>query len=249
MKSKSAHKSEGACKGDQPVGGWSLLAPSPTLDHASRANDEPLGPSVSKDELSAEELTQIWEFHCNLVGENILTYAAGGALWQKLEGLVADLPIGPLLRMVEDIVNDTPPILSEEERAKLVTWIGKRVVVAMKSTDAEFFLQLGTVLKARREGRSFASLTAKELGIARRRGRKPQGADLSRVFPLAVIKVTMRRNQTAAAAEDEFTRKRITRNELLLAIRALQGVKFVISDSELSRWITRYGLNPFMERA
>ena len=82
----------------------------------------------------------------------------------------------------------------------------------------------------------------------RRRGRKPQRFDLSRVFPLAVIEVTMRRHEKTAAA-GEFTRQRISRNELLLAIRERQRVKLVISDSELSRWITRYGLNPFMERA
>ena len=113
---------------------------------------------------------------------------------------------------------------------------------AVRGTDADFFLQIGRVLKARREGRDLATITAKELGLLRRRGRKPQGFDLSRVFPLAVIGVTMRRHEISAAP-GEFTKKRISRNELLIAIRTLQGVKFVISDSELSRWITRYGLS------
>jgi len=275
MKNANVRKPKTVRQGDQTPS-WSLLAP-PHLDatpskesatiqrkdhkqsddevpsaHEARAGEPPgNGDDLSKvtdssDELSDQELAQLWEIHCALVGEHILTYAPGGALWQMLEGLIADLPVGPLLRMIQDITTDKS--MSEKQQADLVRWIGQRVVHAVKNADAEFFLQLGTVLRARREGRSLEAITAKELGLVRPRGRKPQGSDLSRVFPLAVIKVTTRRHRKSTWA-GEFTRQRITRNELFLAIRELRGVKNVIDNSELSRWITRYRLNPFMERA
>ena len=215
------------------------------LGEPGGSGDEPSKLTDSGDELSDQERAQLREINCALVGEHILAYATGGALWQRREGLVADLPVGPLLRMVEDVTGGSA--LNAKERADIVSWIGERFIRAVRGTDADFFLQIGRVLKARREGRDLATVTAKELGLLRRRGRKPQGFDLSRVFPLAVIGVTMPRHEISAAP-GEFTKKRISRNELLIAIRNLQGAKFVISESELSRWITRYGLNPFMER-
>ena len=167
VKSTNAHKPKG-------VGQGHITAVSPSLLVPTNVDAIPSKKSVvRKRELSDKELAQVREINCNLVGKHILTYAVGRALWQKLEGPVADLPVSPLLRMVEDLTGETPPILSQEERGELFRWIGERFVSAVQTRDAEFFLQLGVVLRARREGRDLSTLTAKELGIARTRGRKP----------------------------------------------------------------------------
>jgi hypothetical protein len=103
-------------------------------------------PVVKKRELSDRELAQLREINCKLVGKHILTYALGGALWQKLEGLVADLPLSPLLRMAEDLTRETPPVLSEEERGELFRWIGEHFVSAVQSRDADLFLRPFAIL-------------------------------------------------------------------------------------------------------
>lgn len=196
------------------------------------------------------ELAELTEIHCELVRTEILNYDEGGALWRRLQGLVADLPASPLLRMADDALAIEAPKLSLEDQRYVLTKIGAHVAFPIQENDAEFFEQLAVVLRARREKRPLCNLTAKELGIQRSRGRKPKPVDLSRAFPLALLELTMKRSK-AHAIESEFTDLKISRHELLAAIqseRTKAGLigKTDICEFELSRWISAFNFQRFM---
>jgi hypothetical protein len=195
------------------------------------------------------ELNELVEIHCELVRTEILNYGEGGALWRRLQGLVADLPASPLLRMTNDALAEAPKLPLEDQRYVL-TKIGAHVAFPIQENDAEFFEQLAVVLRARREKRPLNTLTAKELGIQRGRGRKAKPVDLSRAFPLALLGLTMKRSK-AHAIEGEFTDLKISRHEILTAIqseqlKAGQREPPVISETELSRWISNFNFQRFM---
>jgi hypothetical protein len=196
------------------------------------------------------ELNELVEIHCELVRTEILNYGEGGALWRRQQGLVADLPASPLLRMADDALAFEAPKLSLEEQRYVLTKIGAHVAFPIQENDAEFFEQLAVVLRARREKRPLSNLTAKELGIQRSRGRKPKPIDLSRAFPLALLGLTMRRSKVHAI-EGEFTDLKISRVELFEAIQFEQAKAGLteapaISENELSRWISEFKFQRFM---
>lgn len=196
------------------------------------------------------ELNELVEIHCELVRTEILNYGEGGALWRRQQGLVADLPASPLLRMADDALATEAPKLSLEDQRYVLTKIGAHVAFPIQENDAEFFEQLAVVLRARRENRPLRTLTAKELGIQRRRGRKAKPVDLSRAFPLALLGLTMKRSK-AHAIESEFTDLKISRVELLEAIQSEQSKAGLteaptISKNELSRWISAFNFQRFM---
>ena len=196
------------------------------------------------------ELAELREIHCELVRTEILNYGEGGALWRRLEGLFADLPASPLLRMADDALREEPPQVSPEDRSDLLSRIGARTAFPIQENNAEFFEQLAVILRARRESRALHSLTAKELGIHRVRGRKPTRVDLSRAFPLALLGVTMKRSKDHAV-DGKFSNLKVSRDELLEAIQIEQlkaGLKNPpkISSNELYRWLAAYQFERFM---
>jgi len=149
---------------------------------------------------------------------------------------------------------------------------------AIINNDAQLFEQIATILRCRAEGVPLRELSAKDLGLQRAPGRKAKPYDLSRVFVIAAMNVVYyrcrklmdevqqhterliqqavsqeeQRAHRASSAQWQFTSRRISRDELLSQIQQLRErfeVDFpAISQAELSRWITKTGLKPFMEK-
>ncbi|MDA7921295.1 hypothetical protein N9B73_06015 [Verrucomicrobiales bacterium] len=191
---------------------------------------------------SAKEIIALHEKHCSLVCDHILTYKQGGAHWQLMEGHVADLAISPVLRMVDDAFRE-PSILSVPQFHDLMKRIGVNVALAVNSNDAEFFHQLALVIEKRANGGSLTDLKPKDLGLKASRGRKKTPLDLSRVFPLSLVRVIGRRLRTYAS-EGEYRADRVTRQEICDQVQTYGAT---ISESELSRWIKRFEFSQFME--
>lgn len=190
---------------------------------------------------SADELEDLFEFHCQLVQLHVFNYATGGALWQSQQGAVADLPFAPVLRMVNDYFDESSS-LSEADRRDLLTRTGAHMATAINANDADYFRRLAVVLEARKEGRALTSLSRRDLLLPARRGRAKTPHDLSRVFPLSLYDATRTRLKSFADA-GELTSARVTRDELKRIVRANGGT---ISEQELSRQITNFKFGRFM---
>ena len=190
---------------------------------------------------SPEELAELREIHYALVGKHVFNYRPGGAIWQRLHGAVADLPLDPVLRMVEDAYRDQLH-RTKSELDDLLSQLGMLLAVAIRDNDADYFRRLAVVLDTRKEGLKIASLTRKELLLPPKRGRAKMPRDLSRAFPVALIKVTGNRFEVHAFP-GEFTLARVTRSELK---RQLVDDGATISEQELSRWLSRFNFGRFM---
>lgn len=198
---------------------------------------------------SNDELARLREIHCEIVRDHILNYAKGGAIWQRTQGIVADVPAGVVLRIADDAMDESQ-MRTKDAIRDLFTHIGAYIAPCIQQNDAAFFEQMGIILKARAEGRPLKELTAKELGIKQAKGRKRKPIDLSRAFPLALFNATLMRSRDHAAA-GMWTDSKITRDELLGLIQDEQkkaGLKKPprISKPELSRWITKFNFGEFM---
>jgi len=196
---------------------------------------------VNGDPYSAKEILALHERHCSLVCDHMLTYKPGGAFWQNVQGHVADLEISPLLRMVDEAFKE-PSIISVPHFHDLMKRIGATVALAASSNDTDFFKQLALVIEKRANGESLTEIKPKDLNLKNGRGRKKTPLDLSRLFPLALIRVSGRRLK-AYALEDEYRKDHVTRDEIVTLIQ-MRGA--TISASEFSRWINRFDFAPFM---
>lgn len=196
---------------------------------------------IDGDPYSPKEIVALHEIHCSLVTDHFLTYAPGGAIWQAIQGHVADLSISPILRIADDVYRAESSI-SEPEISELLQHIGAHMAVAIRDNNAELFYQLHMILSYRRDGKSLSELTLKDLGIKSGRGRKPSPIDLSRLFPIALARVTGNRLE-GYQFEGEGTKERISRAEIIKDVKQRGGT---ISESELSRWITKFKFGSYM---
>lgn len=193
------------------------------------------------DPYSAEEIIALHDKHCLLVRDHVLNYAPGGALWQRIQGHVADLSWAPVLRMVDDAFDESRAN-SEEAFNDLLKRIGAYIALAIRDDNAELFHQIHVVLKHRRDGKDLRELKPKDLGIKAKRGRKPSTYDLSRIFPIALADVTGARLKDYPPLE-QFTKERISRAEVKAVVANLGGT---ISESELSRQLKAFEFSRFM---
>ncbi len=195
----------------------------------------------SAPEYTETELAELLETHYGLVERHALTHAPDAALWRQLHGHIADYPAGLALRIAWEALNDSPH-RSNSELTELLAKLGAFTAQAIQESDSIFFRQIAVVIAAKKEGRSSASLSRKELFLPRKRGRPQTPHDLSRVFPMALLKLTGRR--FAKHAENgKFTPARITRRELMKQVREDGGT---ISEQELSRQLSLFDFGRFM---
>ena len=192
-------------------------------------------------EYNESELAELLEIHYKLVERNVFTHAPGAALWHSLLGHIADYPAGLAYRIaLEAISGSRPP--SNSELTELLVKVGVLSVRAIQESDSGFFRQIAVIIAAKKEGRSIASLSRKELFLPTKRGRPQTPHDLSRVFPLALMTLTGRRF-VIHAEDGKFTKARITRAELMRQVRADGGT---ISDEELSRQLALFDFGRYM---
>jgi hypothetical protein len=190
---------------------------------------------------STDELAELRKIHYSLVEEHVFNDRPGGAIWQCNQGHVADLPLAPVLRMVDSGFQEGR-WWSNSELDALLGKIGAHAAKAIHENDADYFRRLAVILEARKEGRDLSTLTRGELLLPPRRGRAKTPRDLSRAFPVALIELTRIRLEPHATPE-ELTTARITRDELKRCVRAKGGT---ISEQELSRWISAFNFGRFM---
>jgi hypothetical protein len=116
------------------------------------------------------------------------------------------------------------------------------MAVAIRDNDADLFHQLSVILSYRRDGKKLSEISFKELRVRKKPGRKPSTVDLSRTFPIALIKATGNRLESYYL-EGERTKEKITRAEIRREVIRWGGT---ISESEMSRWISKFKFGPFM---
>lgn len=196
---------------------------------------------IEGDPYDANEIVALHGIHCSLVEDHFLSYAPGGAMWQALQGNVADLSAGTVFRMANDAIQ-AESSQSGPQLRKLLGGIGAHVAAAIRDNDAEFFYQLHMILSHRRDGKPLSDLKLKDLRIKSGPGRKPSTIDLSRLFPIALARITGNRLE-GYQFEDEATKERISRAEIIKCVKQGGGT---ISDSELSRWITKFNFGSYM---
>lgn len=204
---------------------------------------------------TAEELAELTLIHFKLVDEEVFDYKTSGAMWQTLQGKVADEPFGHVLRMVDDLFGRNQELSKLDVRSLVesgdsivhtfVHLIGAHLAISIRDNDARYFKSLAVVLDARRKGIKLSKLTNKDLFRKTGRGRSKTPLDLSRVFPLVLIEATGSRAKmlNGEAFFGEFTDTKIRREELKKAVKNWGAT---ISESELSRWIKKFSFGQFM---
>lgn len=197
---------------------------------------------IEGDPYTAKEIVALHEIHCSLVEEHVFRYSPGGALWQFSQGHVAELSFAPVLRMVDNAFREIPG-QTRDGFHNLLERIGAHMAIAIRDNNAELFHQLHVVLSYRRAGKRLSEIPLKQLSPKNKRGRKASCVDLSRLFPLALMDITATRLSGYGRSRSVVIKEKITRAEITEHIKGYGGT---ISDTGLSRWITKFKFGAFM---
>lgn len=195
---------------------------------------------------SDTELARLGDYHQQLIQEHLLTYSQDAAFWQYKWGHFASHDFSIVLRMVADLFEDPSPS-GGEKALHLYKKIASHLSTAIEENNADYFRAVAVVLEARKAGRPLAGLSRKDLFLPTPRGRPEKERTLSRIFPVALMRLSGSRVPLHPGSAESYagvlnTRK-ITRHEIVEELRK-DGVS--ISTSTLSRQLSRFKFNEFM---
>lgn len=167
-------------------------------------------------------------------------------------GIAGTLREVKLLRLCDDAVAHM-----EDQRwrglppRELCLNIFKMIFNVAFSNDADFARRLAILLEARGEGKKICDVPPVKLGIKQGRGRKVRPSDWIHVVPDAVMLVMSYRLDIYPPDSLDFRHHRITREEVIEAIKSVQhergfDTSVKLSYRELSTWITRLKIRQFM---
>jgi hypothetical protein len=195
---------------------------------------------ASSKALSPQLFEELQAFHLEFVKKPMMR-----AIMMRKYGTVAELPHASLLDDVRTIFLGLPEPFRPDD---VLQRIGQTLADRIQQNDAEFFQSLSIILRTRRMGQSVSSIPRKKLCPSTGRGRKSTPHDLSVAVPWAVHRILWRRNRYFM---HECLGNCISRDELKIEIAFEQGEgglaePTLISETELSRWITKMGIEKFM---
>jgi|GEM_PF-4533059 len=214
-------------------------------------------PERFRQPLSREELLELQELNKKILGD--IDSETPDEMWLNVEldlweyGRLAELPEARLLTLFESR-KDLLETHSVNHPAihKLNSSIVSTISKYLDNEDGEFFERIAVLIKAKRGKRPIHEIKLSELGLKSNRGRALKRYDLTNTVPIAVSRILGFRGLDIC--ESPPRHYRITRDELRLEIRYTQHMYDLkkpplISQFELSRWIRRYGLGPFMAKS